>query len=241
MNSNISYKEYRPGRFAKLHNGKFVSVVTDEEIEAELETEGYIKSLEENKSRPAFMLDEEKITFHELLRLYGSVIQNLTKQLMFIASILAGFLFTIIFELITAPQDVSNVLLSVDFSLLLISAFSFLVSIVISAILQFGGNIEYLGFLRNKEKLHMPFSEVSEESEKTKKLVEPIIVAFMWGSVGALLAFLFGILCFIVSITILGWIRSPWFGLLSTILMTVLIGITYYLVKKFVAAIYQET
>ncbi len=237
MNSNISYKEYRPGRFAKFRNGKFISFATNEEIEAHLETEGYIESRKSNGSESVFEIDEEKITFHEILQLYSSLIQNLTKQLMFVSSILAGFLFTIIFDLITAPQNTNNILLSVIFSLLLVSGFSFLVTIVISAILQFSGNTEYLGFLKYNDKLKMLFSEVNEKSEEAIDFVEPIFAAFMWGSLGALIAFLFGILCFILSITILGWIRSPWFGFLSTTLTIGLIYITFYLVKKIVLEI----
>jgi hypothetical protein len=238
--SAISYKEFRPGRYAKFRNGKFVSIATDEEIYAYLETEGYIESLESEKDKSIFEIDNEKITFHDILQIYGRIAQNLTRQLMFIASILAGFIFTIIYDLVTTTQNANDVLLSLHFSLLLISGFSFLISIVISGILQFAENIEYLSILKNKDKLGMPFSKATEESGEAMELVEPILVAFAWSSIGALTTFLLGILCFVISITILGWLRSIWFGFLSTALMLLLIFTTLYLVRKFFSAIQQQ-
>lgn len=238
--SAISYKEFRPGRYAKFRNGKFVSIATDEEVYAYLETEGFIESLELDKNQSTFEVDEDKITFHDVIQIYGKVAQNLTRQLMFIASILAGFIFTIIFDLVTTTENTNNILLSVHFSLLLISGFSFLVSIVISGILQFAENIEYLDILKNKEELKMPFSKAAEESGEAMELVEPILVAFTWGSFGALTTFLLGIFCFVISITILGWLRSVWFGFLSTTLMFLLIFTTFYLAKKFFSAIQQQ-
>jgi hypothetical protein len=44
---------------------------------------------------------------------------------------------------------------------------------------------------------------------------------FLWGSIAAFGAFLIGILFFIFSITIIGWVRSPLFGCLSGLIITV--------------------
>jgi hypothetical protein len=102
--------------------------------------------MENNNEKEAVKeyLKNRDLPRERIIRFFGSIMQNYTRQLLFVASILAGFIFTILFDLILAPQYISNLVLSIVFAFLLLSGFSLLVTIIIGVMLQFIGHPEIL-------------------------------------------------------------------------------------------------
>ena len=169
------------------------------------------------------LLNNINISRQRNIRIYRWITQDLVRQLLFIASILAGFIFTILFDLVLAPQYINNYLLSVVFSFLLISGFSLLVSIILGAMLQFLSDAEFLEGIMGKKSF----------------LAGSAFDFFMWGTIATIAAFLFGIFCFVVSITLFGWLRSPWFGCLSGLLLIALGFITFFAIRQIILMLIQ--
>lgn len=165
----------------------------------------------------------------KIVRAFSSIAQNLIQQVLFVASILAGFIFTIIFDLVLGPENVDNSLLFSVFAFLLVSGFSLLICITLGAIIQIVNNIENLAVIRSWNTGSI--ISLANDTVDMEAIFSALANFLLIGTITMIGAFLFGIMCFTISITLLGWLRSPEFGFLATLLMVSFGYLTYRIIK----------
>ena len=149
---------------------------------------------------------------------------DLVRSLVFISSILVGFLFTVVSDLVISLQDTNDLILTIIFSSLMVSSLSLFASIIFGALFQYLFNIGAREQLHNteqfdpKQTVETPKYSMDEFDEILDKEIRPLARFVLGGSAPVLLSFLIGVFFFIISFILIGWIHSSTFVLIAFVL-----------------------
>ena len=198
-------EEIRPGRYVKMCNGKVLGIADDGEVKK--------------------YFDKVRRENLEIIQKICVTARNLTEQLLLVDAILAGFIFTIMYDVVLVPQATNDFSFAVNFVFLSISGFFLLVSLVLGVTLQF---VAKAG-LEDKD----IFLEIFGGLDLTKDdQVEHVFTVFALGAFAVFVTLLFGMVSFMVSVMVMGWMHSFILGMLSTLLTSSLIAVVVYAIYK---------
>lgn len=185
----------------------------------------------------------EYLLYQGALRAADTYTLDLVRHLVFISSILVGFLFTVISDLVISPQNANDSIITAIFSCLMISSFSLFASIIVGAIFQYLFNIETTEQLHSNEQIISAFKKTLKSKKEDKKEavefankldehfkneVTPLLRFILGATAFVVITFLIGIFFFIISFILIGWIHSSFFVLIAFALSIGLGLITLY-------------
>ncbi len=183
--------------------------------------------MESNNAEPVKSNYLGSLLYQGALQKADTYTLDLVRHIVFISSILVGFMFTVISDLVLSSQSANDFILTAIFSCLMVSSFSLFASII------FGATFQYLLNIETTEQLHNTKQIDSEKMLKSKedgdefiknigkfftKEVAPLARFVLGGSAAVVIAFLIGIFFFIISFILIGWIHSSSFVLIAFVL-----------------------
>jgi len=177
------------------------------------------------------------LLYQKSLQQFDTSIVDIVRHLVFISSILAGFLFTVVSDLVLSSSKTNDFILYIIFSCLIVSSFSLFACIVSGAIFQYLFNIQV------KESLQISNQSTPDLDPKSVGDFFDLLITFrnynfeksrplthflLGGLAFVGITFLIGIFFFILSFILIGWIRSFVFVFIAFILFVGLGVLTFF-------------